>query len=71
MSTKEEILGRIPLSKATTIVVRKVSFDSRTFIDIRKYVETRRYTGYTQKGIMVPLDALPKLLDLLQGVVRG
>ena len=37
-------------------------------VDIRHYVTTERYTGYTKKGINFPLEFLYELVDLLNEV---
>lgn len=35
-------------------------------VDIRHYVTTERYTGYTKKGVNFPLEFLYELVDMLQ-----
>lgn len=37
-------------------------------VDIRHYVTTERYTGYTKKGVNFPLEFLYELVDLLNEV---
>ena len=37
-------------------------------VDIRHYVTTERYTGFTKKGVNFPLETLYELLDLLHDV---
>lgn len=37
-------------------------------VDIRTYQTTEAYTGYTKKGINLPLDILPDLIEALQEV---
>lgn len=37
-------------------------------VDIRHYVTTERYTGFTKKGVNFPLEFLLELMDLLQEV---
>lgn len=37
-------------------------------VDIRHYVTTERYTGFTKKGVNFPLEFLLELLDLLNEV---
>ena len=37
-------------------------------VDIRHFVTTERYTGYTKKGVNFPLEFLYELMDLLKEV---
>lgn len=37
-------------------------------VDIRHYVTTERFTGFTKKGVNFPLEFLLELMDLLQEV---
>lgn len=37
-------------------------------VDIRHYVTTERFTGFTKKGVNFPLDFLLELTDLLREV---
>lgn len=37
-------------------------------VDIRHYVHTERFTGFTKKGINFPLEFLYELMDLLHDV---
>ena len=37
-------------------------------VDIRHYVTTERFTGFTKKGVNFPLEFLLELLDMLQEV---
>lgn len=37
-------------------------------VDIRHFVTTERYTGFTKKGINFPLEFLYELVDLLKDV---
>ena len=37
-------------------------------VDIRHYVTTERYTGFTKKGVNFPLEFLLELVDLLREV---
>lgn len=37
-------------------------------VDIRTFQTTEAYTGYTKKGINIPLDRLPELIEVLQAI---
>ncbi|MDI6888095.1 MAG: PC4/YdbC family ssDNA-binding protein [Methanocellales archaeon] len=59
-------IGKIELDKSTKIIVRLTEWKSEQRVDIRKFVETERYTGYTKQGISMPvakIDELKALLD--------
>ena len=39
-------------------------------IDIREFIESERYTGYTKKGVVVPLSEYPLFLEMLNDVLN-
>jgi len=57
--------GVIPLGRASAVVIRELNFRGRIFIDIRKFVDTQRYVGWTRKGIAIPKELLPELIKIL------
>lgn len=62
------------LDASHTIHVRVVSGPKGDVLDIRQHVKTERYTGYTSKGVSIPLDQAEELFDLLHegdGVMRN
>jgi len=62
-------IGKIELDKSTKIVVRLTEWKSEQRVDIRKFVETDRYTGYTKQGISVPVARIDELKALLDKAV--
>jgi len=58
-------IGKIELDKSTKIIVRLTEWKSEQRVDIRKFVETERYTGYTKQGISVPVAKIGELKTLL------
>ena len=59
-------------SRQILLRVSKNKVNKKTYLDVREYVTTDRYTGYSRKGVNIPLskaedlsDGLRKLLDSL------
>jgi hypothetical protein len=61
------LLGAIRLSDTQIIVIRKVLFRGREFIDIRRFMERDTYTGFTRKGVAIPVEFVKDLVAILQG----
>jgi hypothetical protein len=60
-----EILDFIELNKGTFLLIQKRKFKDKEFVDIRKYVTTTKYTGFTQKGITLEPKAAKTLGEKL------
>ena len=50
----EEEFGRIRKNDSTEIVIRKSEYRGAAGIDIREYVSTSAYTGWSKSGIRIP-----------------
>jgi hypothetical protein len=70
----EEILrGQLPLEfcrirkNARSEVIMTVAADEKkpgvTYVDIRTFVTSPKFTGWTRKGIRIPVDGLDALID--------
>lgn len=68
MNEMEEEIGRIKLSESTEIVVRKTEFKGEKRIDIRKFVKTEKYTGWSKQGISIPVGNWRDVLEILEKV---
>jgi len=55
----------IKISEKIEIHVQNSKY-KKDYIDIRKYVKTKAYTGYTKQGITIRRDFLPILITSLQ-----
>ena len=62
----EEEFGRIRKNDSTEIVVRKSEYRGAAGIDIREYVSTPTYTGWSKSGIRIP----ETLWDEFKGAVN-
>lgn len=68
---KDEITPKeIPLDETGKLVisVKRGGDYGLPHVDIRHFVHTERFTGFTKKGINFPLEFLYELMDLLQEV---
>lgn len=61
-------IGEVKISSSVKIVINRVKFRKQNFIDIRKWVKTKRYTGLTRKGIMIPEDVWLDFMEVLRKV---
>jgi hypothetical protein len=61
-------IDEVELSDNVWIVIQRVRFKGKWYIDIRKRVETEKYKGLTSKGIFIPADKFPEVLDVLKRV---
>lgn len=59
-------IGRLRKNDTTEIVVQKTEFRGSLGIDIREYVTSDRYTGWSKNGIRIPVEKwkdFKKILD--------
>jgi hypothetical protein len=49
------------------IRVRLVESRGALFVDIRRFVESKRYSGPSRKGVLVPIEDVGELSRLLEG----
>jgi predicted YcjX-like family ATPase len=61
----DEELGRVRLNDTTEIVVRIVEYKGEKRLDIRKYVTSQRYTGWSPQGISIPLANVKEIRELI------
>ena len=61
-------MGRIRKNDTTEIVVQKTEFHGSVGIDIREYVTSERYTGWSKNGIRIPVEKWKDFKDILDKV---
>lgn len=61
-------MGRIKKNDTTEIVVQKTEFHGSVGIDIREYVTSERYTGWSKNGIRIPVEKWKDFKDILDKV---
>ena len=59
-------LGRLRKNDTTEIVVQKTEFRGSVGIDIREYVTSDRYTGWSKNGIRIPVEMWQNFKEILE-----
>ncbi len=66
-------VGRIRKNETTEIVVQKTEFRGSVGIDIREYVTSERYTGWSKNGIRISIEKwkdFKEILDKVESATR-
>jgi hypothetical protein len=61
-------IGRVRKNDTTEIVVEKSEFKGSTGINIREYVTSDSYTGWSKSGLRIPADKWKELKEILDKV---
>ncbi len=61
-------LGRIRKNDTIEIVVQKTEYRGSIGIDVREYVTSERYTGWSKNGIRIPFDKWKEFKAVLDKV---
>ncbi|HUI39591.1 MAG TPA: PC4/YdbC family ssDNA-binding protein [Methanothrix sp.] len=61
-------IGRIRKNDSTEIVVQKTDYRGSQGIDIREYVTSERYTGWSKNGIRIPVERWKDFKAILDSV---
>lgn len=62
-------IGRIRKNEIAEIIVRKTEFKGSVGIDIREYVTSEKYTGWSKNGLRIPVDQWKDFKEVLDRVV--
>lgn len=62
-------IGRVRKNETTEVVVRKTEFKGSVGIDIREYVTSEKYTGWSKNGLRIPVDQWNMFKEVLNKVV--
>ena len=62
---EDKELGRFAKRKGLNIVLRISSYMNSKGLDIRQYQEDSTYTGWTKKGIRLPLEKLKEIKEII------
>lgn len=62
-------VGRIRKNETTEVVVRRTEFKGSVGIDIREYVTSEKYTGWSKNGLRIPVDQWKAFKEVLDRVV--
>lgn len=61
-------VGRLRKNDTTEVVVRKTEFKGSVGIDIREYVTSEKYTGWSKNGLRIPVDQWKAFKEVLDKV---
>jgi hypothetical protein len=64
-------IEKVRISDAREIHVQISQWKGRENLDIRTYVKSAKYSGYTQKGVNVPVETGADLVTAIQKVLGG
>jgi hypothetical protein len=64
-------IGRLRKNDITEIVVQKTEFRGSVGIDIREYVTSERYTGWSKNGIRIPVEKWQDFKEILEQVGKA
>ncbi|MBA7499269.1 hypothetical protein ES704_02009 [subsurface metagenome] len=62
-------IGRIQKSKSISIIFRLLEIENQFFVDIRQYVKSNKFTGFTKKGIAFNIKYVKNMISQLEDVV--
>ena len=65
---EEHEIGRISRPDSSDIVVRTSKFKGVTYIDIRNWIKTDKYVGWSKKGIAIRKEDFPELMKILNKI---
>ena len=60
----EREIGRVQVDKTSDIVVRLTEWRGKQRLDIRVYMNSDTYKGFTKQGIGIPLDKIDDMRGL-------
>ncbi len=61
-------IGRLRKNETTEIVVEKSEYKGKIGINIREYITSDRYTGWSKSGIRIPWEQWKTLKEILDKV---
>jgi hypothetical protein len=64
------LLDQIPIGDNVYLVIQKRTFNEKEFIDIRKYIVTKKYTGFSAKGIAIEPKYVKDLVKSLEKISK-
>jgi hypothetical protein len=64
-------IGRLRKNETTEVVVQKTEFHGSVGIDVREYVTSERYTGWSKNGIRIPVEKWQDFKEILDKVDKA
>ncbi|MDR0735182.1 MAG: transcriptional coactivator p15/PC4 family protein [Elusimicrobiota bacterium] len=69
-ASQDSELGKYAKRQGLSVILRISSYLNTNGIDIRQWQEDETYTGWTKKGIRLPLEKLPEIKRLFLQTVK-
>lgn len=64
----EEEIGRIKVSELADIVIRVDDFGEKLGVNIRKFLNTPNYKGFTKQGVRIPKEDFEKFKEIINSI---
>jgi hypothetical protein len=61
----EDMTQEVNISESRKIVIKKRRFREQDTLDVRTWLETENYSGFTKKGINIPLEKGKELAEAI------
>lgn len=71
MAEHQKEVGRMKLNVMDSLVFQTSEYRGKEYIDIRKYVESQNYTGFTKQGIRFNASLFGEFLENLKKVAKS
>ena len=55
----------IPVTERREIHVQRKKWRGQDIVDVRTYVKTENYEGYTKKGIAIPMEVIEQVIEAI------
>jgi len=68
MAEYQKEIGRMKLNVMDSLVFQTSEYRGKTYIDVRKYVESQNYTGFTKQGIRFNANLFDEFMDNIRKV---
>ncbi len=71
MNDVQKEIGRMKLNVMDSLVFQTSQYRGKSYIDIRKYVESPSYTGFTKQGIRFNADLFDEFMENIKKVAES
>jgi len=71
MAEHQKEVGRMKLNVMDSLVFQTSEYRGKNYIDIRKFVESQNYTGFTKQGIRFNVSLFGEFLQNLEKVAKS
>ena len=64
----EEEIGKIQINDITSVVIRVDDFGGELGVNIRKWLETDSYSGFTKQGVRIKKEDFDKFKEIINSI---